>query len=874
MKKIGILIATLLSAWAVAPLHATGITNFDSIQNWAGSGSNKAAMVIQWNDGQNPSALAWGYRWNGSATGYDMMSSIAGTWSILANSSGEQLSTGSGTESRLAITIKDYGWGKAVETITFNDGSFSRTRNDWSTGYWEYFNVGGSFSTPPDGDQNTFLGTTNYPGTSTGSNWVSSWSGFDSRELSNGSWDGWSFAANFESAPIGSASNPVNNAPPSPPSIATFGTIGNIPFSGYNTMATPTLAVTAGNTQNSPITYQWRFNGTPISGATNSTYNIGVASAAKAGNYSVTLTNANNLSATSSNIAFTLKPAVTFTIISGNQTLTKDYNAVFTLSSAAIFSSNLTDKPTGSTQTYQWFKNGVTISGATSANYTIPAVTANSSGSYLLRVTTRNGTTVVGTVDSPSWYVTLAGSPVISNNSTANATVGTPFNFMPTVSANAISFALKGTLPNGLSFNATTGSISGTPTRTGNFSVTLTPSNSFGFGLPFSMNITVDNPPLPSIATLIVNGNATATSVSAYNTLSGPVFVVVPNNPASNPPYQGAHALRYQWRRNGIAITGATNATYSIASASSNNTGFYDVILTNALGNTTTSRKVLFELNPAATFTIGGAGNQQVANGANKTFAVNISALPAGANATYQWYKNGVAIGNATSANYTVSGFSSNSVGAYSVQVTSKVGETIVGSAISAPWALTMQDNGVLVYGLGGSASRTVGARQQAGTISGYVVLDRKNDKVAIIETYSLGFYKYNSLELRDDFSVVTTGPVAGSRTAIVGSLNGGGEPVDHDIACITGSDAEVLVASATVTSPILPEVKVFAPNTMTGVLLTLVRESTIEIDTFNVTLTLNKTLTTSTYRNQLTFEQAVNATRATAVAAGFVNEP
>ena len=549
-------------------------------------------------------------------------------------------------------------------------------------------------------------------------------------------------------------------------------------------------------------------------------------------------------------------------VSAGNQTLTQDFNSSYSLNSTATFTSSVNYNPVGSTKTYAWRRNGVAITGATSANYTIPAVTANRTGEYSLLVTTKNGSTVLNVMTSESWFVTIQGSPSVTTNSTGSATVGTPFTFEPTLSANATAITIKGVLPTGLTFNGTTGRIAGTPTKTGSFPLTMTASNSFGQGAPLRLAITVSNPPAPSISSLTVNGNSTATTVSSYNTTAGPTFAVVPNNPANNP-------MRYQWRRNGKAITGATNATYSIAAATSNNTGTYDVVVFNAVGNNSTSRQVLHTLKPAATFTVNGSGNEQLANGANKTFAVNVSALPSGGNASYQWFKGGVAIEGATSANYTVSGFSSNSSGGYSVRVTTQVGDTIVGSVTSDRWALAVQDTGVLIYTLSGKANRTIGAGEEVGTIAGYVVLDRANDKVAIIETYTSGFSKRNSLDLREDFSVVTTGPVAGSRTAIVGSLNSGNSPVDHDLACMTGIDAEIItsaIGSAT-------EVKVFAPNTITGLMFTLVRSPSLEVDVFNVSLALNKPLTTNARINYSTFDQAVTATRAAATAAGFINE-
>ena len=49
---------------------------FSDIQNWTGTGTNEAAMVIDWHDGKTPISLVWGYRFNGTATGLDMINAI------------------------------------------------------------------------------------------------------------------------------------------------------------------------------------------------------------------------------------------------------------------------------------------------------------------------------------------------------------------------------------------------------------------------------------------------------------------------------------------------------------------------------------------------------------------------------------------------------------------------------------------------------------------------------------------------------------------------------------------------------------------------------------------------------------------------------
>jgi hypothetical protein len=50
---------------------------FDDITYWVGDGDNRAMLIIQWNDGKKPDALAWGYRWNGTKSGANMLIEIA-----------------------------------------------------------------------------------------------------------------------------------------------------------------------------------------------------------------------------------------------------------------------------------------------------------------------------------------------------------------------------------------------------------------------------------------------------------------------------------------------------------------------------------------------------------------------------------------------------------------------------------------------------------------------------------------------------------------------------------------------------------------------------------------------------------------------------
>jgi hypothetical protein len=52
------------------------IVNLDSLNYW-GTGPNRTALIIQWNDSKSPTALAWGYKWSGSQTAGDMLTFLA-----------------------------------------------------------------------------------------------------------------------------------------------------------------------------------------------------------------------------------------------------------------------------------------------------------------------------------------------------------------------------------------------------------------------------------------------------------------------------------------------------------------------------------------------------------------------------------------------------------------------------------------------------------------------------------------------------------------------------------------------------------------------------------------------------------------------------
>ena len=196
------------------PTPSAASTTFDSIKFWTGTGINKAAMVIQWNDGGTPKSMVWGYRWNGTATSFDMFQSIAGTTSLADSSSPQNSQTYLGSDPRLTTSWTKYGFGNALDSVIFQNDTTLRTQSDWTNGYWEYNVFGGEFEYPLY-DSAGSVATYSLEGSYSYSavEWFSSPIGSSDRTLVDGSWDAWSFSENF--VPV-SITEPTPSLPPPP----------------------------------------------------------------------------------------------------------------------------------------------------------------------------------------------------------------------------------------------------------------------------------------------------------------------------------------------------------------------------------------------------------------------------------------------------------------------------------------------------------------------------------------------------------------------------------------------------------------------------------------------------------------------------------
>ena len=152
-----------------------------------------------------------------------------------------------------------------------------------------------------------------------------------------------------------------------------------------------------------PPSYQWYFNGAPIAGATSATLTTNNVQAANAGNYTVFVSNNIN-SALSSVATLTVTYPASAPVFTVSPTTT-----ALTIGTSATLTATATGNPA---PTYQWYFNGVAITGATASSLSIPNAQPGNSGSYTVVATNTSGS-----VTSNAAFVTAnpaSGAPTFS----------------------------------------------------------------------------------------------------------------------------------------------------------------------------------------------------------------------------------------------------------------------------------------------------------------------------------------------------------------------------------------------------------------------------------------------------------------------------
>lgn len=172
-----------------------------------------------------------------------------------------------------------------------------------------------------------------------------------------------------------------------------------------------TISVTADGT--TPFAYAWTFGGNSFAGTT-ATINLPSVTVANAGTYGVTVSNSAGSDTASAILTVLGKPTITIQPVA----LVKNVGDAATFTVAAT--SNVGPVGTTAVLSYQWQKAvgagaPVSITGATSATYSIPSVALTDAGNISCVVTSTVGVAINSTTSAIVALTVNVVAPVIRN---------------------------------------------------------------------------------------------------------------------------------------------------------------------------------------------------------------------------------------------------------------------------------------------------------------------------------------------------------------------------------------------------------------------------------------------------------------------------
>jgi hypothetical protein len=307
------------------------------------------------------------------------------------------------------------------------------------------------------------------------------------------------------------------------------------------------------------LSYQWALNGIPISGQTAPTLALAIVDPSDAGNYTVTVSNATG-SAESAPAALTILSLYVPPEITAQPS---------DRSTAAVGSSLILTVGAAGTGplSYQWFKNGGPIAGATTATLTFQAVQLSDAATYSAVVTNPYGSsTSLGAVltVTPSNQAPIfeyqPNATSVTAGGTATLIVGVvappPVNYQWYVGGAAIA----GATSSSLTFSPVAASDAGT--------YTVVISDPAGSVTSSSAALTVAAAGGPPVSVSIVLQPA-------------PVSTPVGGQATFTAAVTGDATITYQWRKNQSPIPGATGTSFTISNAQYSDAGTYDLVASN-----------------------------------------------------------------------------------------------------------------------------------------------------------------------------------------------------------------------------------------------------------------------------------------------------
>lgn len=174
MNRIVLLFALLLTA------PACGL---EPVQFWVGEGAKEASLVIDWHEAPGEGVtLSWGYRWDGAATGRDLLSAVV--------HADERLFAKLNRSPETASLMYGLGYDADGDGLFALDSFEPFDAHGFARGFADdYSQAIGGIDLWAEGFAD--IGYWHYTNRSMDGSWVSSGSGFANRTLTDGDSDGW-----------------------------------------------------------------------------------------------------------------------------------------------------------------------------------------------------------------------------------------------------------------------------------------------------------------------------------------------------------------------------------------------------------------------------------------------------------------------------------------------------------------------------------------------------------------------------------------------------------------------------------------------------------------------------------------------------------
>ncbi len=377
------------------------------------------------------------------------------------------------------------------------------------------------------------------------------------------------------------------------------------------------------NAAGSGLTYQWLRNSTPLPGKTNALLTLTDVMAGDAGVYSAVVSSpCSAIPISTSAQLFVNTPPVLTSIPDVAACPNEIVTLQTTASGAGPFS-------------YVWRRNGSVISGATTNRLTLAPANATSVATYTVEVTGLCGA------------ATNSASLILLTNTTA-----TPLTSLTRCVGEVASFA---TVPGGsgpFTFvwrkdgAVIPGQASSSLILT---DVALTNAGTYSVEVRGACHAVTNSASLflkqPTTTSPLVNATICPGEVASFSTLA-----------------QGTGPFSFVWRKDGVVINDATNATLTIFNATVGDSATYAVEVTGMCNSVTNSATLMVRaLTTAAAFS-----NLTHCAGESATFATT----PFGAGPfTFVWRKDGVVLAGETNAVFVRGAVTTNDAGVYSVEV-------------------------------------------------------------------------------------------------------------------------------------------------------------------------------------------------------------